>query len=157
MTTWTVHARDGDLAEAVVGDRLKILPERFSWGACLVPFAWAPWNRLWLVFLGWLAVTVVIQVVDVKVNGALGGVLSFAFLLWFALTAHDLHRWTLERRGWRLVALVEARDPTEAEARFVEKLNASATASAPAPAPAPVGLAPLPPLPPLPPFSGETP
>lgn len=153
MATWTIHAREDDLAEAVGGDRLKILPEGFSWSALFVPFLWALWNRLWLVFLGWLAVTVAIQAIDWKVSGAAGAILSLAFLIWFALAAHDLHRRTLERHGWRLVALVEAHDAAEAEARFVTKLNAATASDAPRPA----GLAPLPPLPPLPPqasFSG---
>ena len=129
MATFTVHARvedlaGGDLSAAVAADRLKILPEGFSWGAALVPFLWAPWNRLWLVFLGWLAATVAIEVVDKFADPIVGGVLSAAFLIWFALSARDLQRWTLERKGWRLVGLVEARDPPEAEARFVEKLMA---------------------------------
>ena len=46
------------------------------------------------------------------------------FRSWFALAARDLQRWTLERRGWRLVCLVEATDAAEAEARFAEKLAA---------------------------------
>jgi len=154
MTTWTVHAREADLAAAVVGDRLKILPERFSWGAALVPFVWSLWNRLWLVFLFWLVATVAIELVDARASDVVGGVLSFAFLVWFALVAQDLHRWTLERRGWRLVAVVEARNRPEAEARFVDKLNAAAPAATPAGL---APLAPLPPLPPLSPFSGVTP
>ncbi len=161
MATWTVHAREDDLAAAVTGDRLKVLREGFSWGALVVPFAWAPWNRLWLVFLGWLAVTVGLQVIDQKVSAAAGGAMSFGFLFWFALSAQDLHRWTLERRGWRLVGIVEAADLAGAEARFVAKLNEAARASAPAPAPVASGwLPPLPPLPPLQPFtslSGDTP
>ena len=89
MATWTVHAREDDLAAALVGDRLKVLREGFSWGALLVPFLWAPWNRLWLVFLGWLTATVAIQLVDWKVSEAAGGALSFAFLLWFALRSEE--------------------------------------------------------------------
>lgn len=155
MATWTVHARDADLAAAVTGDRLKILREGFSWGALLVPFLWTLWNRLWLVFVGWLAITVAIQVIEMKVNASVGGALSIAFVIWFALAARDLQRWTLERRGWRLVAVVEARDVVEAEARFVSKLNAAVPPSAP-PSSGFAPLAPLAPLPPLTPFGAAS-
>lgn len=149
MATFTVHARaedlaTGDLSAAVAADRLKILPEGFSWAAALVPFLWAPWNRLWLVFLGWLATTVAIEAVDKLMNPIAGGVLSAAFLIWFALSARDLQRWTLERKGWRLIGVVEARDLPEAEARFVSKLIARRPLSPPPlPALAPVPVGPL--------------
>ncbi len=139
MATWTIHARDEDLVAAIAGDRLKVIREGFSWGAFLVPFAWAPWNRLWLVLLGWLAAVVAIQGIEAKIDAVAGGALSAAFALWFALSARDLQRWTLERRGWRLVGLVEASDEAEAEARFAEKLAAR---PAPALSVSPWGLAP---------------
>lgn len=131
MATWTVHARDESLAAAIDGDRLKILREGFSWGAFFVPFLWAPWNRLWLVFLAWLGATVAIEVVDKFAEPTIGGVMSAVFVFWFALSARDLQRWTLERRGWRLVGIVEAADVVAAEARFVEKLVARRPLSPP--------------------------
>ena len=122
MTTWTVHAPPGDVAAAAAADGLVILPETMSWGALLVPFLWAPWHRAWLVFAGWLVVTVAIEATDTLGDGRLAAILSGAFVIWFALVANDLRRWTLERRGFRLVGLVEARDVIEAEARFLGRL-----------------------------------
>lgn len=126
MASWTVHAPTGDVATAVAADRLTILREGLSWSALVVPFLWAPWNRLWLVFVGWLAASGVIQAIDGFVSDSLGTLLSFAFLVWFGLAGNDLHRWTLERRGHRLVGLVQADDAIEAEARFVSRLAAAA-------------------------------
>lgn len=122
MATWTVHAGPGDLDAAVAADRLVVLREGFSWPALIVPFLWAPWHRLWWVGLGWLAATVAILAVDRLVDPTVGTILSLAFTLWFALVATDLRRWTLERCGWRLVGLVEARGLEEAEQRFFARL-----------------------------------
>lgn len=119
MATWTVHAPGGDIADAARADALVYVPEKASWGALLVPFLWAPWHRLWWVFLGWLGVTLAIEAVDGFLSASLAAILSAAFMLWFALAATDLRRWSLERRGLRLVAVVEAKDAIEAEARFL--------------------------------------
>ncbi len=122
MATWTVHATEGDLGEAVAADRLVFAREGFAWGALIAPFLWAPFHRLWLVSLGWLAAIVAIQAIDHVVDGAFGLILSLAFSLWFAAAANDLRRWTLERNGWRLVGLASGADLDEAEARFFAKL-----------------------------------
>ncbi|MER2604490.1 MAG: DUF2628 domain-containing protein [Siculibacillus sp.] len=128
MATWTVHARDGDVERAVATDGLVLLREGWSWPAFLVPFVWAPWNRLWLVFLGWLAATVAIQGLDHWAGGSVGAIVSFAFMFWFALEANELRRWTLERRGFALVGLIEAGDAVEAEARFLTRWSDPARA-----------------------------
>ncbi len=122
MTTFTVHAPGNDLLAAARDDRLVFVPEKASFAAFLVPMLWAPWRRLWIVFLGWIVVTVAIEAIGVLVVASLAAILSFAFAVWFALAANDLRRWTLERRGHRLVAVVEAGDAEEAEARFLAGL-----------------------------------
>lgn len=122
MTTFTVHAPAGDLLAAARDDRLAFVPEKASLGAFLVPMLWAPWRRLWVVFAGWLVVTVAIELIASRLDPRLGAILSLAFAIWFALVANDLRRWTLERRGHRLVGLVEAHDLDEAEARFIAGL-----------------------------------
>jgi len=122
MTTFTVHAPAGDAIAAARDDGLVFVPEKASVAAFLVPMLWAPWRRLWVVFAGWIVVTVAIELVAARLDPALGAVLSLAFAVWFALAANDLRRWTLERRGLRLVGLVEAHDVEEAEVRFLAGL-----------------------------------
>ncbi|NLH81597.1 MAG: DUF2628 domain-containing protein [Phyllobacteriaceae bacterium] len=122
MTTFTVHAPAGDVVAAARDDLLVFVPEKASFAAFLVPMLWAPWRRLWEVFLGSLVVTVAIQVIGARLDPRLGAILSLAFAVWFALVANDLRRWTLERRGHRLVAVVEADDVEAAEARFLAGL-----------------------------------
>lgn len=129
MTTFTVHAPPGDLETAIAADRLLILPEKMSWGALLVPWAWAPWNRAWIVLAGWVAVTVGLEGLDLAGAGHLSTILSGAFALWFALSAQDMRRFVAERRGFRLVDVVEADDALAAERRFLERLAAAPVAA----------------------------
>ena len=157
MATWTVHAPEGDLGDAIAADRLVFAREGFAWVALLLPFLWAPFHRLWLVLLGWLGVTVSIQAVDHFVDGSVGAILSFAFTLWFGFAANDLRRWTLERRGWRLVGVTSGSDLDEAEARFFVKAAGDKGTIAvlpPAPPPAPRFDTPLTPPRDLPPIVG---
>lgn len=110
MAIFTVHAPPGDLAEALGDDRVVLVREGFSWAAFLVPFLWAPMKRLWWVLLGWIAATVVFELVDAFVDPTLAGVTSVVFALWFAASARDFERWTLTRRGLVTVGVIEATD-----------------------------------------------
>ena len=49
------------------------------------------------------------------------------FAFWFALEANGLRRWTLERRGYVLVGVVEGRTLEEAERRFFAEAGATPT------------------------------
>jgi hypothetical protein len=75
--------------------------------------------------------------------------------LLFALEANNLRRWTLERRGFRLVAVAEGRNIEEAEIRYFSSREAGDPAlpvpPIPAPPPAPTSV-PTPPVPPIPPI-----
>ncbi len=122
MTTFTVHAPTGDAEADARADRLVLLPEKASFAAFFVPFLWAPWKRLWWVFAGWIVATIAIEAVGGFVSASLAAIVSVGFAVWFALAANDLARWTLERRGARLVGIVEARDAEEALVRFVARL-----------------------------------
>lgn len=156
MATWTVHAPEGDLGAAIAADRLVFAREGFAWWALWLPFLWAPFHRLWLVSLGWLGVAASIQAIDVLVSEVAGTVLSLAFALWFAAEAQDLRRWTLERRGWRLIGLASGADLDEAEARFFAKLAAGPGIDLlpPVPPPAPRFDTPFTPPRDLPPIVG---
>lgn len=132
MAIFTVHAPEGGLDEAISADRLVYVREGFSWGALLVPFLWAPWNGLWMVFSGWLAVSVVLQGVE-WFDPTVGAVVSVVFALWFAAVARDLQRWSLERRGHRLVGVVEARGREDAATRLIAAVLARPETLASAP------------------------
>jgi len=157
MASWTVHAPEGDLGDAIAADRLAFVREGFVWWAALLPFLWAAFHRLWLVLLGWLGVSVSIGAIDAVAGDASGTILSLAFALWFGFAANDLRRWTLERRGWRLVGVTSGSDLDEAEARFFVKVaGAKGTIAVlpPAPPPAPRFDTPYTPPRDLPPIVG---
>lgn len=162
MATFTVHAPAGEIADAARAGALVYVPEKGSWAALLVPFLWAPWHRLWWVFLGWLAVTLALEGVDRLVDPTLAAILSAAFMIWFALAAAALRRWSLEGRGYRLVGVVEASDAIEAECRFLghvadparPRFGEVVTPTRPRPEPAPVPASRRPTSPDLPPVVG---
>ncbi|WP_407048812.1 DUF2628 domain-containing protein [Methyloraptor flagellatus] len=128
MATWTVHAPPGADAGLPAHDALRFTREGFAWAALVFGPLWALWNRLWLVFLGWLVAILVIEILARVVGEPAATVASFVFAVWFALSAADLKRWTLERRGWRLVDLVEASGRDEAEKRHFDKVALSTRA-----------------------------
>jgi hypothetical protein len=122
MTAFTVHAPGGDALAAARADRLIFVPDKIAWGAALVPWFWAPRHRLWLVFVAWIAVTIAVELLALRLDPGLGIVLTVAVATWFGLAGNDLRRWSLERRGHTLVGLVEGRSEDEAATRFLIRL-----------------------------------
>src|SRR5262249_39130121 len=89
---------------------------------------------LWLVLIGYLVLTTVLQVVLTRI-GASGGVhvgvgVLVAILVGFE--AASLRRWALARRRWRNLGVVVADDLELAERRFFDAWLATAHASHPA-------------------------
>ncbi|WP_428645639.1 DUF2628 domain-containing protein [Roseibium sp.] len=124
-------------------DRLAFVPDRFSFAAFFFSVLWLLFHRMWLVLLGYLAVTLVIELIALSAGEVAMAVISVTIALLFGFEAQALRRWSLERKGWRTVALVEASNRQEAELRFIFK---AAGDTAPAekrndrqrPAPAPI-------------------
>lgn len=119
MTVYTVHA---SAAEDDVGhidpNDVVVVKEGFCWPALFFAVIWMIVRRMWIVLIAYLIVAAILSLLDRWLPGATLPVLTMAGAFWFALEANQLRRWTLERRGYRLVAVVEARDRLEAERRF---------------------------------------
>jgi hypothetical protein len=120
MAIYTVHAPPGGGTAPDATDKVRFVKEGFAFWALVAPFLWLIWNRLWLALLGWFAVIVAIQAVGRFAGESYAVVLSLAFGIWFALEAREIQRWTLSRRGWTLVGLVEGGEFDVAEQRFFE-------------------------------------
>lgn len=150
MSTYIVMAPPG--FDTLAGDpkdtdRLVFVPDSFSFPAFLISPVWLLWQRMWLVFLGYLAVTVAIELLALGIDQRITGLVAFLISLLFGFEAQALRRWSLERKGWQILGIVDGRDRAEAELRFLHKeaelLNrkheTAAEPSPPArPAPAPI-------------------
>jgi hypothetical protein len=115
MRVWTVHAPP----EAAPARRPRapvLLREAFSWTAFLFGALWFLWHRMWLVLLIYLAVAALIAAL---LPERVAPYAAFALQLLVGFHARDLRRWTLERRGWRLAAIIAARDEDAAWARLL--------------------------------------
>jgi hypothetical protein len=143
MAIYTVLApalRDGDVAP----DPMKtvFVKDGFSWPALFFAVIWMIYRRMWLVLVVYVAVGLAAGFVAQRTGGDVAGFAMVLAHLLFALEANNLRRWTLERRGLRLVGVAEGRNVEEAEIGYFAGIEAGG----------PVVVAPpIPPTPPAPP------
>lgn len=121
MPIWTVHAPPAAQASAEPADDLVFIREGFSWAAFLVPPIWTLRHGLWLATALWLAAEIAISLVGSRFGAAVGWPLWLGFAILFALEARNFRRAKLERTGWEMVGIVDARRLKEAERRFFVK------------------------------------
>ena len=118
MTLFTVHAPSPPDGAAVDPAELVFVKDGFSWPALLIPPIWLVWRRLWLTLLIWAVAVVVLSILSGLAGSDASTAVMILFGFWFALEANGFRRWTLERRGYALVDVVEGRTLVEAEWRF---------------------------------------
>lgn len=118
-------------ARLTAGDaeRTIFVKDGFAWPALFFPLLWTLWHRLWLVFLGYLAVAVAVEAMSAAAGGPAIGAVAALFALLFAFEANALRRWTLERRGWTFAAAVSGSTQEEAEARFFARYQGLSTSA----------------------------
>ncbi len=123
MPVYTVHAPVTNGAGIAATDRFAFVRDGFHFWAALLGPVWLVWHRLWLALIGWIAVTVAIDVGIVRL-GASGTAIFLANLLIALLMgfeASSIRRWTLSRRNWRQLDIVVARNKETAERRFFDR------------------------------------
>lgn len=124
MSTYVVMAPPeyqdlaGDPRES---DRLLFVPDGFSVLAFVFSLIWMLFYRMWMVLLGYLALTLIIELLALALGGQATGIVALTISLLFGFEAQALRRWSLERKGWRVVGLVDGANPAEAELRFLNK------------------------------------
>lgn len=111
--------------------------EGFSWPAFFFAEIWMIVCRMWLVLVLYIAAVVLVSLAGRLVGDNLAGAVIFLGHLLFALEGNELKRWTLARRGFVMVDVVEARNEAEAEIRFFarEILPVGDDATPPSPPP----------------------
>jgi hypothetical protein len=100
--------------------------EGFCWPALFVAPIWLLWRRLWLVFVLYLAAAIGVALLADTLARPLTGVIVVLFAFLVAMEANNLRRWTLERRGYRLLGVVSGGNAREAELRFFASWQAPA-------------------------------
>jgi Protein of unknown function (DUF2628) len=123
MAVYTVHEpplkRDQTAPDP---DRFVFVRDGFSFWAFLLAPLWMLRHRLWLVFTGYVLVTIALQIV-LGMIGASPTVMAVTGLLmaWLVgLEAATLRRFTLARRRWRNVGIVVGDDADAVERRFFD-------------------------------------
>ena len=110
MTTWTVHLRSDAAPELV---REGFSPAAFVFGPL-----WLAAHRAWVPAAFLLAAWILVGTVG---QDALRGPLVLGLALLQGLSAQDLRRWALARRGYVLAELVMARGAERAWERLLAR------------------------------------
>jgi hypothetical protein len=126
MPAYTVHAPVTNGADLRATDRFAFVRDGFHvWAALLGPL-WLIWHRLWLALIGWIVVTLAIDVGMARL-GASGMAIFQAnvlIALLMGFEASSIRRWTLSRRNWRQLDIVVADNKESAERRFFDRWTA---------------------------------
>jgi hypothetical protein len=123
MPVYTVHAPVNNGADLTATDKFMFVRDGFHFWAAAASVIWLAWHRLWLALIGWIALTVAVDIGLARLGVGRGTIalvdLLLALLLGFE--AASLKRWTLSRRKWRLLDIVVADDEESAERRFFDR------------------------------------
>jgi hypothetical protein len=126
MRVYTVHAPVANGADLAAADKFVFVRDGFHFWAAVATVIWLLWHRLWLVLIGWIALTVAINFGMGALGVSRGTILAVDVLisLLMGLEAASLQRWTLSRGKWRQLDIVVADDTEAAERRFFERWTA---------------------------------
>ncbi len=128
MITYTAHERETEAQDiAARADEVIFVKEGFAWPALFIPLLWLIYHRMWIVLSGFVAIIVLLEggVVMLGLEDDVAVIATIALSAMLALQANDMRRWTLARRGYRLVELVNGRDRGECESKFFTRWLAS--------------------------------
>jgi hypothetical protein len=125
MTTYSIYAKPNDRAAA----EAIFLPDKFSWGAFILTWVWALWNRMWIVAALILSVMFIASALPAMPQF----LLSLAVNIFMGLHGNDLLGWSLRRRGLSEIALSNGGSLEEAELRFYADESEASALTAPVP------------------------
>lgn len=120
MKTFTVHTPPPSASAQKDALDTVFVREGFAIWAFLIPLLWLIVNRMWLVFLGYAVLTGLLEGAAYLVGDIAPGIFAFLVTILFGLEANTLRRWTLDRKGYRFVAVASGRTLEEAERRYFD-------------------------------------
>ncbi|MEL7542601.1 MAG: DUF2628 domain-containing protein [Pseudomonadota bacterium] len=132
MATFSVHARDGVIVDPL--SDVEFVRDGFSPFALVFGVLWFLWHRMWWVAGGYAGFVLMIGMVAASGFVAPAGMMLLQSLLAFAVGLHAtaLRRWSVERKGFAEIAVVQADDLEAAELRFFSAVGPTvAVVSAP--------------------------
>ena len=112
-------------------ESLVFVKEGFSWPAFLFSPLWLIWHRMWHVLAIWAAAFILSQglIAALGLGDAIAGWAALTLDLILGFEGGELRRWTLDRKGWRLLGAVSGRRLDECERAFFADWLPSARAS----------------------------
>ncbi len=138
MALYSVYlprAWDGTRASLV--DQARLVPDGFSFWGFLFPLLWLLWNRVWLAFLLVLALDLALAIAGSR-WGIAPGLVGLAGFVLMGLVGFEGRIWlgrALERRGYRLIEVVQAADTDAALHHILAHWADAALAAGPTPPP----------------------
>jgi len=123
MAVYTVHAPPPkQYDQAADAERFMLVRDGFSFWAFVLGPLWMLRHRMWLVLLGYVAVTAALELMFGLLNLALPIRFAAGSLLGLlvGIEAPTLRRFTLGRRGWTNMGVIVADDLEAAERRFFD-------------------------------------
>jgi len=123
MPVYTVHAPSAYAADPSAADKFVFVRDGFHVWAMIFGPLWLIWNRLWLAAIGWVIVTVALDIGLAKLGAGRLAIWSAEVLvaLLLGFEAASLQRWTLSRGKWRQLDTVVADEEEAAERRFFDR------------------------------------
>jgi hypothetical protein len=100
--------------------KMVFLRDGFSLLALLYPAIWLLLKRMWVVLICYLLITFSLVLAGSAVSGQTAFLMALMVSFIIGFEGRALHRWALERRGWRTVGSVTGRTADECERRFFD-------------------------------------
>jgi hypothetical protein len=123
MSVYTVHEPPSWRGSAAAdAERLAFVRDGFSLWAFLFAPLWMLRYRMWLVLLGYIVVSIGLEIL-LRLFGASRlavAVIGLLISLLIGLESGTLRRFSLGRRGWRNIGVVSGDDREAAERRFFD-------------------------------------
>jgi len=121
MTNFAIYGREpktGSNTDPGTAD-IKVIGDRFSFGAFFVAPIWCIWHGLWLELAALFGIAVVLAFATVLVGEDAAGWLGLAVAVLLGLEASAIRSRALERKGYTLMADVAAPGREAAERLWV--------------------------------------